>query len=405
MTTPKPTDQAVSALPIHDGRVELLEEIMASPVIDRTIRSDPGGPRHSRRWVGSIAAAAAIITVAAVPLYLTREGGDPSGSNGAPGATVVESPSGERAILTTDGWTVDNVNDDEKWGGEIGYDKGDQHLAITWYPADQYDSYVTDREHIDHPEVNPGEAIEVLGAPARLWAYTSQDHTVIRTAGDKWFLEVRGDGMGKQAFVALLGDLQRVDKVGLESALPADYVTREERPAAIADILDGIGTLPPGLEASDVTSSEPDRYHLGADVAGTVACAWFKEYAAAKSAGNESRMAAAAAALEASHDWPILHEMDARGDYPEVLWEYTDMVAAGNVPEGHRQGRGLLVGLDRDRLVRALPEHRVDVVARGLEDVHLGSRLLAEVPPMDQDLVEQLGGLELSPCLGRHHAR
>jgi hypothetical protein len=340
MTTPKLTDEAVAALPIHDGRVELLEEIMSSPVIDRVTEPTSPSGRRTPRWVTTVAAAAAVVTVAAVPLYLTRDGGDPSGTNGAPGATGVESPGGERAILTTAGWTVDNVNDDEKWGGEVGYSKGSQHLAVTWYPASEYDSYVTDREHINHPEVDQGQAIEVLGAPARLWAYTANDHTVIRTAGDRWFLEVRGDGMDKQAFVALLGDLQLVDKVGLETSLAADFVTQEERPGAIGDILDGIGALPPGLQASDVTSSEPDRYHLGADVSGAVACGWIAEFAAAKSAGSESRMAAATDALAASHDWPILREMNDRGDYPEAVWDYADQVAAGKVPEGYRQGLG-----------------------------------------------------------------
>lgn len=338
MTTPKLTDEAVAHLPLHDGRVELLEEIMASPVIDRVIEPAAPSGRRTPRWVAAVGAAAAVITVAAVPLYLTRDGGS-GDSNGAPRAVGVEAPTGERAILTTAGWTVDNVNDGE-WGGEVGYTKGGAELVITWYLADQYDSYVTDREHINHPEVDQGQAIEVLGAPARLWAYTSDDHTVIRAPGDRYFLEVRGGGMGKQAFVALLGDLQLVNKVGLEGSLPADFVTGDERAGAIGDILDGIGALPPGLAASDVTSSEPDRYHLGADVSGTVACGWIAEFAAAKSAGSQARMAAAADALAASHDWPILHEMNDRGDYPEVVWEYADEVAAGKVPEGYRQGLG-----------------------------------------------------------------
>jgi len=336
MTTPKLSDEAVSALPLHDGRVELLEEIMASPVIDRTVRTDPG-PRHTQRWVGSIAAAAAIIAVAAVPLWLSQ-GDEPAGEEDAPFSSVVEGI-GERALLTTPGWTVENVNESE-YGGEIGYSNGSKSLQIVWYLAEQYDSYVTDRQHNNHPEVDPGEAVDVLGAAARLWAYTPQDHTVILPPGDKFFIEVRADGMDKQAFLAILGDLQHVDRAGLEAALPERFVTKAERSAAIAEMLDEIGTLPPGLTAAEVTSTEPDRYHLGADVSGAVACGWIAEFGRAKDAGSQSRMAAATAALQGSKDWPILLEMDPRGDWSEVLWEYADAVAAGSVPDGYRQGLG-----------------------------------------------------------------
>jgi hypothetical protein len=336
MTTPKLTDEAVSALPIHDGRVELLEEIMASPVIDRTVRTEPG-PRRTQRWVGSIAAAAAVIAVAAVPLWITR-GDDPAGEQEAPFASILEGI-GERALLTTAGWTVENVSESE-YGGEIGYANGAKSLQITWYLAEHYESYVTDRQRINHPEVDPGEAVDVLGASSRLWAYSSHDHAVILPPGDTFFLEVRADGMDKQAFLAILGDLRHVDRAGLEEALPGRFVTRAERSAAIAEILDAIGTLPPGLKAAEVTSTEPDRYHLGADVSGAVACGWIAEFARAQEAGSQARMSAAVQALKTSKDWPILLEMDERGDYSEVVWEYADEVAAGAVPEGYRQGLG-----------------------------------------------------------------
>jgi hypothetical protein len=340
MTTPKLTDEAVAALPIHDGRVELLEEIMSSPVIDRATEPTTLSGRRTPRWVATLGAAAAVIAVAAVPIWITQGGDEPAKKSDDSFGTGVDEGAGERAVLTAAGWTVENVNDDPKYGGEIDYAKGSQSLQITWYPADQYDSYVTDREHINHPEVDPGEAVDVLGEPSRLWAYTSNDHTVIRPAGEKLFLEVRGDGMDKQAFLAVLLDLRLVTHAELEDALPANFVTNQERFAAIDEILDGIGTLPPGLDAADVTSTEPDPYHLGADVAGTVACGWIAEFAKAKQAGSEPRATAAVDALQSSKQWPVLLEMDASGDYSEVVWEYADKVAAGTVPEGYREGLG-----------------------------------------------------------------
>jgi hypothetical protein len=42
----------------------------------------------------------------------------------------------------------------------------------------------------------------------------------------------------------------------------------------------------------------------------------------------------AVSALQASHGWKILDEMNAEGDYPEVVWGYADAIAAGKPLEG-----------------------------------------------------------------------
>jgi hypothetical protein len=154
-------------------------------------------------------------------------------------------------------------------------------------------------------------------------------------------MEFRGSGMDKAAFLSLLGRLVPVNDKGLEQSLDERFVTDAERPAAIATILDEMGTaLPAGVDRGSITSEQPDRYHLGADVAGGVACAWLDEFSAATAAGDTGRADVAAAALQESKQWPILLEMDERGGYPEVLWEYADRVAAGTVPDGYEGGLG-----------------------------------------------------------------
>ena len=50
--------------------------------------------------------------------------------------------------------------------------------------------------------------------------------------------------------------------------------------------------------------------------------------------------AEAARVLGTARDWPVLIEMDERGDYPEVVWEYSDTVLSGEVPEYYREGLG-----------------------------------------------------------------
>ncbi len=44
--------------------------------------------------------------------------------------------------------------------------------------------------------------------------------------------------------------------------------------------------------------------------------------------------------MQTSRDWPVLLEMDAEGDYPEVVWEYADQIAAGQTPAGFEGGLG-----------------------------------------------------------------
>ncbi len=335
--TAKLTDDAVSRLDLHDGRVELLDEILATPALDRF----DGAGRRTRRLPHSltvgIAAAAVLVAAVGVPAWLAQRSDDDRTR------VPVQTPpaaDGGFAVLDAPGWDVDHVYLSDT-NGEIGYVRDGQRLDITWYAAGLRAGYVEDRERINHPEVERGEKRTVLGRGGLLWAYSPQDHTVILESHTGSFIEVRGSGMDKAGFLALLEQLRPVDDAGLEASLPDRFVTGDERAAAVREILAAMGTeTPPGYDGSPLTSDEPDRYHLGADIAGGMACVWLDEFAAAKQSGDAARIDAAVAALQESKEWPILHEMNARGDYPEVVWEYADEAAAGRVPEGYRQGLG-----------------------------------------------------------------
>ncbi len=55
-----------------------------------------------------------------------------------------------------------------------------------------------------------------------------------------------------------------------------------------------------------------------------MACAWIER------GGDEAREA-----LATARRWPILNEMNAEGDYPEVVWQYADaFVTGGDVAAG-----------------------------------------------------------------------
>jgi hypothetical protein len=339
---PKLTDDAISRLPFEAGRAELLEEIMTTVAPDRQNTEPTPHPASRRsRWLVPLAVAAAVATVASSPLWW---GGGHDGASEPTYQSAVDSPgTGYRAVLTAPGWQVESTEADSKYGGEINYAKGGQHLAITWYPQDSYESYVQDREHITDPPA-PGDPVTVLGKSGQLWAYDDTDHTVIREPDEGHWMELRGDGMDRAAFEELLTHLELVSLPEFESALPPSFVTAGDRPDAVQKILDGIegvtgATVPAGTTLG-TKSDEQDPYQLGADIAGQYACAWISEFADAKGVGDQARQDEAARVMGTSRQWPVLQDMNPDGAYPEVVWEYADKMAAGQVPEGYVEGLG-----------------------------------------------------------------
>jgi hypothetical protein len=334
------SDDDVARLPLHHGRAELLEEIMRTPVLDDRPTAPAPTPRRNGWLVPAAAAAAVAVLVAGTAWWASGHGPDAERS---PQIAQAPAPGSYRAVLDAPGWKVDNVYA-ETDDGELTYSKGDQQFDVTWYPASSYDDYVEDRRHITDPPAD-GVPIEVLGRGAQMWAYGAQDHAAIREVEDGHWLELRGSGMGKAAYLALLDQLRLVDQAGFEASMPGSFVDGSERQAAVDDILAGIRQyvdplIPPHSQRIGFSSDQADPYHLGADVAGEVACEWLAEFEDAHRAGNQQRMDRAVAALGTSRDWPILKQMEQQGEYSEVIWDYADLIAAGDVPEGYASGLG-----------------------------------------------------------------
>ena len=363
----KITDAGVARLGVHEGRAELLEEIMATnplETVEPSTARDPRRPSPVRRWLPAVGAAAAVAAVAAGAVWL----GELDATAPEPGtdAPLAAAPgSGDLAVLEIDGWELDHAYVDARHGGELGYVpeghaddppvttkctatppgsassepsctvSGEQapSLDITWSAADSHADYVRDREHITRPP-SEGEAVEVLGVPGLLWAYSPDDHTVIRDVVGDYYLEIRGSMMSKAEFLDLLGQLTAVEPAALDAHLPAEFVTDGERADVIAGMLADV-PVPDGFDRA-IESDEVDRYHLGADVTGAVTCAWIELFANGDAATRQE----ARDALATSRDWAVLDEMDAEGDWSEVVWEYADSVAAGDVPEGYQHGIG-----------------------------------------------------------------
>ena len=348
---PKLTDQAVSELPLAAARAHLLEEIMSTPVID-TVAHEPTRRQQHRRWLMPVAAAVTVLAVATTTAWWAEGGSAPAPepvpaapvSPVAPVAPPAAQEAGYRAVLDAPGWKVENVEDDPRYGGSIAYSSGRESLEVSWSPGDSYEDYVADREHIVEPPA-PGEPVEVLGADAQLWAYSADDHTVIREVERGHWLEVRGSGMTRATYLELLTTLRLVDQAGFDAALPRSFVVSGDSDTAATTMMEEIfetagARLPAGVAEFSIRSNEPDPYHLGADVAGAVACAWIGEYVAAVAAGDTARADEAVRVLGTSRQWPVLRTMVERGDYSDVVWDYADRVAAGDVPESYEGGLG-----------------------------------------------------------------
>ncbi|WP_166134478.1 hypothetical protein [Nocardioides ochotonae] len=340
---PKLTDEAVASLPLSRGRADLLEEIVSTPLRERT---EPSVVRARRtRWVAPLVAA----TVAALALVPLWWGGGGDGTGGLAGTAAGQRTGHEpvaaesyRVVLDAPGWTL-VTSAVEEASAELTYERGTQVVSVMWGEADSYEDYLFDREHITDPR-SPGEPIVVLGLESRLWAYGATDHTVLRPVQHGHWAEVRGSGMDREVYEGLLTRLRQVDLAGFEAVLSGEAVTSAERAEAIAEILDAIRSvadpaLPPGLDPASITSEQVDPYHLGVDVAGAVACAWLGEYRAARRAGQDERAATAVTALGTSRDWPVLVEMRDEGDYAEVVWQFADDVAEGRLPR-YREALG-----------------------------------------------------------------
>ncbi|HWJ83038.1 MAG TPA: hypothetical protein VNS55_12440 [Nocardioides sp.] len=332
MTNPKITDEGVAALPLHEARAELLEEIMALPTTETpSDELTEARDRRRRRWVPVAVAAAAAVAIGlavAVPAWLHDDQRHVEAPVAAPG-------DGEIAVLRAPGWELVNADSIDENGGEISYASGDgQNLDIDWRPADLYQSYVDDRSDVGTPR-----HVTVLGEPALLWAYSRNDHTVIRNVVGDFTLEVRGSGMPERDFLALLDHLLAIDPADLDSYLPDSFVTDAERPGVVADMLDPI-PVPDTFDPSTLKSSEVSRYQLGAAVTSAVTCAWLDQFATAKEAGDQAAMQEAVDAMATSRDWPVLAEMDKEGDWPEFIWQFADEIAAGKVPVDYRHAIG-----------------------------------------------------------------
>jgi hypothetical protein len=288
-----------------------------------TGRRPRGAPRA--RWLLAPLATGAALALVVV---LFQAGG---GQERAFAAETVRAAEGAPRLLL-DGWTVTRVDEWNAGTGEMTFSQGDRVLELSWSPTRVNGAKVGAAK-----EPDPGVELQVgvPGARAIVHRYAgTQDYTGVWHSGDLT-VEARADAASPDEFAGILRQFERVDARAWLSALPASAVTPSEQRDAVGEMLAGL-PLPPGFDAGSLGggAATRDRYQLGAQVAGAVACGWLATWADAKAAGDDAGVRRAVVALASSRDWAILREMETEGDYPKVLWQYADAVAGDGTVMG-----------------------------------------------------------------------
>lgn len=281
------------------------------------------------------------VALAAVLVGLSASGVFAGRAETAWGAELVSFANASPLVLLDQaGWQIDYANEDSAQDGELHYTTDPvpssptteditTNAQLSWY-AGTLSSRSDDRAS----SADLATTAPVLGTVAQVYQYAGgtpghQDITALWNYQGR-VLEFRAGAADVAAFESLLASLRAVDTNTWLSALPASVVKTTDRAAVIASMLQGV-TLPPGFDASTITGSDltSDRYQLGAWVTGTVACAWFKRWSDARSAGDTAGVQQAIAAMATAKDWPILQQMSASGAYPQVLEGYAAAMASG----------------------------------------------------------------------------
>jgi hypothetical protein len=331
-------DQLVArASPIRDAdlaefdferaEAELIQEIIAAPNDEADSQLTPEPRRRSERiltrWPAlSVAAIAIAFVVAFVTLGLFRNDDQPVFAASA----IRVAKTNPRLLMTAPGWSVTRADEFTADQGEMTFSNGSDEVNLFWRPAGQYRSYLGDRANDSSDQTQ----VAFLGAPAKMFTYTDTApgkgpsfDTIVSPEG-KTFVEIQADELGSEdAYRQLLDSFEHTDVNTWLAAMPPSVVQPSDRAATVDEMLKGI-PLPPGFDVAALKQGDTvsDRYQLGANVAGSVACEWLDRWTEGLANGDRAEVQQAKDALATSHDWPILQEMDKQGDYPEAIWDF-----------------------------------------------------------------------------------
>jgi hypothetical protein len=294
----------------------------------------PAPPRRRRRGQRAVRVAVAAVAAALVAGVLLRPQPDEVTVKDWSPSAVQVAHDAPRLLIGEPGWEVSEVVDFEVDDGQLRFRGPAGALDLHWRPGDAHQGYVDDRAASSS---GPPTTIIITDLPAVLFQYRDSGRLTALWVDGPHALELSADDIDPDEFRHLAESLERVDVDTWLSALPPSVVRAENRAASVAQILSDI-PLPDGFDVSALESGgdAADRYTLGVETIGPVACAWIEQWEDATAGGDTAAAQRAVDAMGTIHDWAILQEMDIEGDWPNVLWHYTDALAAGHgeLPNG-----------------------------------------------------------------------
>jgi hypothetical protein len=358
---PLPAERAAD-LRLDEAQHLLLAELLAGRQPERSaIR---GMRVRRRRRFARVALPIAATAVVLVALLVLRDGSSDPGSGTAWAAEQVRfAEASPLVLLDVPGWRVEYADEQSRQEGELQFRLGptpppedmkispealdgpvpaDTRLATLQWSAGALRSWLEDRA----ASAALTATAPVLGTVARVYQYEGgtpghRDITALFRY-DGRVLEFRAGAADIDAFKVLLARLKRVDTDTWLAAMPASVIKTVDREGTIRQMLHGV-PVPPGFDPNDIKGAHltKDRYQLGAAVAGTVACQWFKRWSDARETNDRAKEREAVTAMATAKDWPVLGEMEKKGAYPDVLYEY-----AAAMPKGDWDGRPLTGDVD-----------------------------------------------------------
>lgn len=332
------SDDDVAVLDLDGAEQALLEEIMSTPTLEQVPASvapapaTPPGPLRPRpkRLLAMIATAAAFAAAIVVPSHVAGRDPGPTPDTRYSAYAIEVARANPRVLVAEPGWRVSHVDSFTADEGEIAFSGRGRVLEVNWRSKATYQGYLDDRMHVSRPQ-----QVDVVGQHGRLFRYGAHDFGAMLPPQGDVFLELRGSGGDKAAFLDLMSHLEQVDVDTWLAAMPASVVKGGEQAAVAAEMLSDIPT-PPDFDAGRLADGKVrDYYQFGARVTDAVACAWLDSWTTAHRNGDAAGMRRAVAAMATSRHWKVLQKMDAQGDFPDVLWELADQLASGSYADGH----------------------------------------------------------------------
>lgn len=264
----------------------------------------------------------------------------PSSGSEEPGGGTDTRRDAPLLLITEEGWRVTRADEYGVKSGEVSFTNGDQEIELFWRPANTHEDYVDDRadQTIQHD-------ITIAGQEGILFEGT-YEHQGTRVFTALWLdgplsLELRGGFATIDDYRSLAETLDFVDEETWLSALPEGTVTASERGAVVDGMLRDIPVHPSvDIDELKTLHTVSDRYQVGAQVTGAVACAWIKQWVNARENDNDAAAQEASDAMATSRRWAILKEMKSQGGWSGVLWDYADAITSNDSIMG---GRSLTV--------------------------------------------------------------